>query len=72
MFIPTKFVYTFCYYQQKNPVKYVVDQHIAYTIPVTTNIFSGRVCLYQQSIYKLFVTTNKKILENVLVVTDSV
>jgi len=51
MFIPTKFVYTFCYYQQENPVKYVVDQHTAYTVSVTTNIFSGKICLYQQSLY---------------------
>jgi len=72
MFIQTKFVYTFCYYQQENPGKYVVDQHTVYTVSVTNNIFSGRICLYQQSLYILFVTNNKKILENMLVVTGTV
>ena len=40
---------------------YVVDQHKVYTIPVTTNIFSGGcICSHEQSSYALFVTTNKK------------
>ena len=68
MLVTNKVCIYFLLLPTRKSCKNVVDQHTVYTVPVTTNILSGKICLYQQSLYILFVTTNKKILENILVI----
>jgi len=52
--------------------KNVVDQHTVYTSSVTTNIFLGRVCLYQQSLYIPFCYYQQENPVKMLVVIGSV